>query len=326
MKTRREFLHTALSSFGIASLGIASLSALAMGKNVDKAFAQEIASEHESKTIVKQTVIAMGTFVSFTTSLVSNTHAKEVFAKAIQEIARLEKIFSRHDTNSALSHLNKEGKLEYAPQELLYVLDKSLEIARNTNEIYNPAVKPLLDVYEAQQNIEKSVQAISADQIKEAQELIQLSQIQIKDNDILFKKKNMSITLDSLAKGFIIDRASEILLKNGIENHIINAGGDIIAKGRKSPTEAWIIGIEDPRNPAKVLTSFALENAAVATSGAYQKFFDKDAQRHHIINPHTALSPKIFSISCKAENAMLADAYSTVNSLSSTSSYKKFLI
>ncbi len=316
MKTRREFLHTALSSLGLAS--VSSFIGI-------DAFAKPSKNEE----IIKQTVIAMGTFVSFTASNVSNTHAKEAFNKAILEIARLEKIFSRHDTQSALSTLNKEGKLDFAPQELLYVLEQSIEIAHNTNEIYNPAIKPLLDLYEENQDTVSLARNISSKEIKERQELIQLSQISLTKNSVSFNRKNMSITLDSLAKGYILDRASEILMKENVRDHIINAGGDIIAKGRKSPESAWIVGIEDPNHAgdaSKVLTSFTLENAAIATSGAYQKYFDKDMQRHHIINPQNALSPQLFSLTCKAESAMLADAYATVNSLTKQTIYKNFLV
>ncbi len=268
----------------------------------------------------------MGTIVSFTASTFSHAHAKEVFAKAIQEMARLENIFSRHTPNSALSILNDEGKLLDAPKELIYVLEKSKEIALNTHELYNPAIKPLLDLFEDYQDAGKDAKSIPSQEVIERQELILLSEIEIKPTAIIFNRQNMSITLDSLAKGYILDCLSALLTKEGIENHIINAGGDIIAKGKKNADEAWQVGIEDPANPAKLLKSFALENSAVATSGAYQRFYDSSMQRHHIIDPQKALSPRITSISCVAQSAMLADAYATVNSLCNYSMYSKFLI
>ncbi len=301
-----------------------------MYTQLKKSFGQMLSNatekNHAPSQIVKQSLLAMGTIVSFTARATSNAQAKEAFAKAIEEMARLEHIFSRHNPSSALSLLNQEGRLSHAPQELLYVLEKSKEISLHTQEIYNPAIKPLLDLFEEYQDAENLAKNIPVQEVKERQELILLSEVKIERNSIVFQRQNMAITLDSLAKGYIIDCLSHLLIKEGIENHIINAGGDIIAKGRKSPSEAWTIGIENPNNPAQLLTSFALENAAVATSGAYQKFFDKQMQRHHIINPKNAHSPLITSLSCKAQSAMLADAYATVNSLCSDTIFSKFLI
>ncbi len=310
MKSRRDFLRTTLSALAFTSIPTLFV------KNASAA----------EPTIVKQTQIAMGTIVSFTASHTSSDEAYEAFAKALQEIQRLEKIFSRHDASSALSVLNAEGKLSYAPQEMIYLVNQSAEIARNTNNIYNPAVKPLLDLFESNQDINSSAKNIAQNDIKSAQELINLSDVKATDHSIHFAKSGMGITLDSIAKGYIIDRASEILSAMNVKNHIINAGGDIVAKGRKSQSEAWVVGIENPQNPSQMLKTFELQDMAIATSGSYQKYFDKNAQRHHIINPLSAQSPDIITISCKAKNAMLADAYSTANSLIAESVYSKYTV
>ncbi len=310
MKSSCDFLRTTFSALAFTS--IPNL----LVKNVNAA---------ESK-IVKQTQLAMGTIVSFTASHTAEDEAYSAFAKAFEEIQRLEKIFSRHDTSSALSVLNSEGKLSYAPKEMIYLVNQSIEIAGNTNNIYNPAVKPLLDLFESNQDINLSAKNITRSEIKDAQELINLSDVKTSNNSIHFAKSGMGITLDSIAKGYIIDRASEILTLMNVKNHIINAGGDIIAKGRKSKSEAWIVGIENPQNPSQMVKTFELQDMAIATSGSYQKYFDKNAQRHHIINPMIAQSPEIVTISCKAKTAMLADAYSTVNSLVTDSIYSNYIV
>ncbi len=284
------------------------------------------AKANENNVLVKQTFFAMGTIVSFTASHSNKEEAYNAFQKALEEINRLEVVFSRHDKNSALSVLNTDGKLAKAPAELLYVLNESLVIANKSKALYNPAVKPLLDLFEAQQDIENVAKSIDSKAIIDAQNRMDYKQIQIANSNIHFKQEGMSITLDSIAKGYIIDKASDVLVQLNIKNHIINAGGDIIAKGYKSSTEPWIIGVENPYETSKLLAQFPLINAAVATSGSYQRYFDKDAQRHHIINPVNAISPSITSITCKANSAMLADAYSTACSLNEIGEFAKFRI
>ncbi len=264
--------------------------------------------------IIKESYLAMGTIVTFIACHDSREGAREVFHRAMQEIIRLEKIFSRHDKESALSNLNTDGKLINAPEELRFVLEKSLEVAFHA-PLYNPAIKPLLDLFEEYQNPEKPAENIDTKLILDAKEKIVLKEVKMTNKDIVFNREGMGITLDSLAKGFIIDMASQILMKSGIVNHVINAGGDIIAKGYKEKNQPWIVAIESPNNPAQYLAQFPLVNEAVATSGSYQRFYDIHKTRHHIINPEMAKSPELYSITCKSTSAMYADAYATSCSL-----------
>ncbi len=310
MKNRRDFLRSSL--FALAGTTFFAKPVLA---HADK----------ESQ-MIKQTHFAMGTLVTFTLAHNSKEEAYEAVASAMLEIQRLEKIFSRHNKSSELSILNEKGALINASQELIYVLDKSVEISRKTDEVYNPLVKPMLDLFEQNQNIHSWAQDIAKSDILHASELSKLSALKIENNTIKFTRSGMGLTLDSLAKGYIIDKASEILIAKNVKNHIINAGGDIIVKGKKSAKEAWIVGIENPENPNQALASFAMEDMALATSGSYQKYFDKAKERHHIINPSSMKSPKVLTISCKASKAMLADAYATVCALNPHTQYNQYKV
>ncbi len=310
MKSRRDFLKT-----GIFTCALASLPTFFV-KNSQ-------ASENE---IVRQTHFAMGTIVTYTISQTPHDLAYEAIAKAHAEMVRLEKIFSRHDTASALSILNAQGRLTDVPHELSHVLLRSIEIARNTSEVYNPTVKPLLDLFEAHQNPAQTATHIAESEIAHARELVQLSDLKLSNNTIELTRQGMGITLDSIAKGYIIDQVSAMLTSMSVQNHVINAGGDVLAKGRKSADTQWTVGIENPENTAQVLTSFAMENQALATSGSYQKYYDAQATRHHIIDPLLGQSPQMLTVSCKADSAMNADAYATVCALLPQSSYSTYRV
>ncbi len=281
-------------------------------KNQKKQIVQNKMAYQEQ--VIKESYLAMGTIVTFIACYNSREGAREAFKHALQEINRLEKIFSRHDKNSALSSLNEHAKLIKAPEELLFVLEKSKQVAALA-PLYNPAIKPLLDLFEKYQNPEQIAQNIDEKEIQDAKEKALFNEVIIEDKDILFNQEGMGITLDSLAKGFIIDKASEVLMAKGIVNHVINAGGDIIARGHKERNQPWVIAIESPHNPSQYLAQFPLVDSAVATSGAYQRFYDIHKTRHHIINPIMGKSPELYSITCKTDSAMLADAYATACSL-----------
>jgi thiamine biosynthesis lipoprotein len=101
------------------------------------------------------------------------------------------------------------------------------------------------------------------------------------------KRKGMRIDLGGIAKGYAVDRAFELLTSRGYRNLIVNAGGDMRVRGKKIHSP-WVIGIQDPRNRSRMLATFDPSDICVATSGDYERYFEKDGIRyHHLLNPFT---------------------------------------
>ena len=122
----------------------------------------------------------------------------------------------------------------------------------------------------------------------------------------------MKITLDGIAKGYIVDKASKILLDHVIKRHLINAGGDIKAVGLRDDMQPWRVAIQDPKKRNNHLDVIDLTDGSVATSGNYENYFDRDMLYHHIADPKTGLSPvTTSSASVIAPTATDADALAT---------------
>ena len=122
----------------------------------------------------------------------------------------------------------------------------------------------------------------------------------------------MSITLDGMAKGYIVDQGLKILKNNGIENAMIDAGGDIATLGTKPNGEKWIIGLRNPNNKSESIVEFELANQAITTSGNYERYFDEEANVGHIMDPQTGRSVyKCSSASVITKNCTVADILST---------------
>ena len=122
----------------------------------------------------------------------------------------------------------------------------------------------------------------------------------------------MGITLDGIAKGYIVDKASKILAGHRINNHLINAGGDIRAIGKRSDKKPWVVAIQDPQKKGHYPDTIYLTDGAIATSGNYEIYFDREKIFHHIVDPKTGFSPELNnSVSVTAKTAMDADALST---------------
>jgi len=131
------------------------------------------------------------------------------------------------------------------------------------------------------------------------------------------KKLNPVLQLDlsGIAKGFAVDQVAKLLNSAGVENYLVEVGGELRSNGRKPDGTAWRIAIEQPvletRGAYRIID---LEEKAIATSGDYRHFFSLDDQRYsHSIDPHSGypVNHKLASVTVVAENAMLADALST---------------
>jgi len=296
---RRDFLKiSGMFGLGLATfpVGIRSAEAVKFDKNLYK---------------VSRSRTGMGTMVSITTFNPSKDHAEESIALAFEEIERLTKIMSRFDSDSPVALLNRDGFCNNVPPELSFVIKKSLQYHQISNGFFDITVKPVLDLLaQSFKDQKKAIQ--NKEKIVELLQLVNAKLISLHGNGISFKKDGMGITLDGIAKGFIVDKAIEKLMKQGIKHALINAGGDIRTIGDKGNNRPWKIAIEDPLKKKNYPDIVAITNRSIATSGNYEVFFDKEKIFHHIVNPKTGVSPLInASVSVQAPTAIEADALST---------------
>ena len=108
---------------------------------------------------------------------------------------------------------------------------------------------------------------------------------------VQFSQKGVRIDLGGIAKGYSVDRGIDILKSLGYTRMYVSAGGDSRIVGDRFG-KPWMVGIRDPRKgEGAVITRIPLADAAISTSGDYERFFEEDGVRyHHIIDPHTGHS------------------------------------
>jgi thiamine biosynthesis lipoprotein len=260
---------------------------------------------------VSKTRLAMGTFVSMTLLDPSRDRAEEAMALAFDEIDRLTHIMSRFDETTAVAQLNKEGYLRDIPPEVSQVISRALYYHRVTDGCFDITVKPIVDLFKDTYNGDgKSLP--SQKELEAAVERVGAGHIELKDREVHFKKAGMGITLDGIAKGYIVDMASKRLAEQGVKNHLINAGGDIRTSGEKAEKRPWTVAIQDPMKRRNYPDIIHLRDGAVATSGDYEVYFDREKMFHHIVNPRTGISPDgNTSVSVIAPSTMDADALAT---------------
>lgn len=258
---------------------------------------------------VSKTRLAMGTFVAMTAIHPSRDEAEQAMGLAFAEIDRLSRLLSRHDGASPLSHLNSNGSLSHAQPEILELVARSLFYHRQTNGAFDITVKPLVDLF--RERADAGGTPVDAE-ISSVLSRIGSQHIRFADGNISFARQGMGITLDGIAKGYIVDRASGVLARHGIVNHLINAGGDIRTSGVAARGRAWTVAIQDPDKGREYPDIVTMGSGAMATSGNYEIYYDREKMFHHIVDSRTGRSPELAaSVTVIAATVMNADALAT---------------
>jgi FAD:protein FMN transferase len=252
---------------------------------------------------------AMGTLVTITVLARSRDRGETAIGQAFEEMDRLIAILSRFEGDSALSHLNTEGRLGGPPPDLLHVVSRALHFHRVTRGAFDISVAPLLDLFGARAG---SLTPPPDAELRDALERVGAHRIEAGRRQIRFGREGMRVTVDGIAKGYIADRMARVLEGHRIRRYLIDAGGDIRVSGRKEGRHPWTVGVRDPWNQDRVLHRLELRRGAVATSGSYERYFDPDRRYHHIVEAEAGRSPAgSASVTAVAPTAMAADALAT---------------
>lgn len=274
---------------------------------------------------VHQTRLMMGTIVTITALHPSKQLGEEAVGRAFEEIKRLEAVFSRFDASTPVSVLNKDGKVSGIPSELAEVMDRSKRFGSLTNNTFDVTVQPVVDLFRAKQNLHGSLD-LSKEEFEHALSLVGQQNLKIAGNTIRLDREGMGITLDGIAKGYIVDKASSVLASLGATNHMINAGGDIRTMGEKTKGAPWTIAIEDPDKSGNYPQVISMNTGAIATSGGYEVFYDKKRMYSHLVSPVSGKSPNnVASVSVTAPTVMEADALATAVSIMQTRTGMQFI-
>ena len=126
-------------------------------------------------------------------------------------------------------------------------------------------------------------------------------------------REEASIDLGGIAKGYALDLAVRALRDHGVASALLDLGGNLYCLGEAGPGRPWRVGIRDPEDRNRLFASLALSDAAVATSGSYERFVSIDGRRFgHIMNPATGRPAEgLLSASVIHAEAALGDGLAT---------------
>ena len=244
---------------------------------------------------------------------------KNQISDDIDEIlSEINQSMSTYIKESELSNINFSTISDWQSlsDDLFEVIDHAINVSLKTNGAFDITIAPLVNLWGF--GPDKLQNKIPTDEIIElTKQNTGYKKISIDKSLKKISKldPNLHIDLSGIAKGFAVDKIARYLDKRGFKNYLIEIGGELIGKGLNKDNEIWQIGIENPNNNSDTIKQIIrLKDMAMATSGNYMNYFEKDGVRYsHTINPVTGkpIKHKLASVTVLDNSAMNADALAT---------------
>ena len=236
---------------------------------------------------------------------------EEAIDAVLAEMRHIDESMSTYKPTSEVSQVNAHAADGPMPisKELFDLLTTAKEYSRITDGAFDITYASVGYMYDFRKHIKPTQAAID-----KALPAVNYNHIELdgKNRTVRFTRKGVRIDLGGIAKGYSVDCGIEVLQKRGFTRAYVSAGGDSRIIGDRFG-KAWMVGIRDPRGAeGSVITRIPLTDAAMSTSGDYERFFEENGVRfHHIIDPHTGHSAsKVLSATIIGPKAIRTDGLS----------------
>ncbi len=231
-------------------------------------------------------------------------------------LARVNRIMSTYDPESELSRFNANQSTDWvaASAELIDVVTEALRISRLSDGAFDITVGPLVNLWGFGPDM--TVDGLpTAAAIAQAREQVGYQKLQVTGSALRKDRPDLYVDLSAIAKGYGVDQVAAYLEAQGIEDYLVEIGGELRAKGRNPRGESWTIAVEKPSPRRRAVEQvIQINGGGVATSGDYRNFFEKDGRRYsHAIDPHSGLPirHRLASVTVVRPDCMEADALAT---------------
>ncbi|OYD83696.1 FAD:protein FMN transferase [Azospirillum brasilense] len=242
--------------------------------------------------------------------------ADRLIALCLEEVARLERVFSLYRTDSALARLNRDGVLDAPPADLVRLLSEAAAFSRRTDGAFDPTVQPLWQLYAGHFARPGADPAGPPEAVlRAARELVDHRKLRVEPGRVAFAGRGMAVTLNGIAQGYVTDRVSERLRAEGMTDVLVDLG-EIRALGHHPSGRPWSVGLADPLVEGRNADRLEIADRAVATSGGYGTPFDPAGRFTHLFDPATGgCAREWLAVTVLAPDATTADALSTALSV-----------
>ncbi len=248
----------------------------------------------------------------------SGTQDPEVIRSEIEAFLKaFDQEFSTYRGDSKISEFNQLGSHQHlkVSSRFIDLLKLAQQFHKETQGAFDPSMGKTIRLWGFGGGAKNSSPSKKNIMVAKNQSGFDAIKWNERDKEV-WKTRPLSLDLNAFAPGFAGDLFAKILVEKGVQNFVLNIGGEILFRGEREKNKSWVAGIETPDEnlESDVHLAFKIKDLALATSGSYRQFrLDKGNKNSHIINPftHHPHQSDIVSASVLAETAAQADAWST---------------
>lgn len=249
-----------------------------------------------------------------------DTDQKELQSKINKLFKEINDEFSNYQNDSVVSRFNNlkaHQKMKVSPR-FIQMLEFCKKLHQDSLGAFDPTLRPVIKLWGFGGGAKKVLAAPSNEEIKLALTKVGLRNV-LWDKEKLEVWKivdDVGIDTNAFVPGWAADLIGEILQQQKVENFMIDISGELLVKGQKSSSSAWVVGIEKPvkEKGAAIQVALKIRDLSIATSGNYRQFFEENGQRRsHIIDPRTGrpVEHQIASATVIGKSALETDAWGT---------------
>ena len=214
---------------------------------------------------------------------------RQAIAAVLREFDRLHRAYHAWQP-SELSDLNlaiSQGRPQQVTPELATFVREAQELCAQGDRLFDPGIGQLIKLWGFQADEFKAELPATSDIKAWRASQPSIADLSITGNTISSRNRQVALDFGGYLKGVALDHAAAILHNQGIDNALINIGGNVMALGSKEGRK-WKVGIQHPRQPGPLATVELADGEAIGTSGDYQRFFEVDGKRYpHLLDPRT---------------------------------------
>lgn len=253
----------------------------------------------------------------FTTGYhIKYAYSRSLKEEIVAELDRFNQSLNPFWENSIITKVNRNEPVK-PDSFFMEVFRKSMEVSRITEGKFDITVSPLINAWGFGF---KHMDSITPEIIDSLKSFVGFKKITVDEKGNIVKADpRMTLNMSAIAKGYACDVIGHLLERYGVDNYMVEIGGEITAKGVNDRGECWRIGVDKPIDDTtgmqhELLLILSLCDKAMATSGNYRNYYIKDGKKYaHTIDPLTGYPAQldILGATVIADDCMTADAYAT---------------
>ena len=256
-------------------------------------------------------------YIFGTTYKITYKYVNDIEEEIKAALLRVDNALSMFNAQSTISKINRNEPVDaLSDTTFMKVFRLAMSISETTHGAFDITVAPAVNAWGFGFKNAGNITEATIDSLRE---IVGFEMIHEEGDRIIKDDPRIMLDCSAIAKGYGCDVVAELLSANGISDYMIEIGGEIVVRGKNTKGEVWNIGISEPdenqsESGSKLNTILHLTDCAVATSGNYRNFYEKDGVKYaHTINPQNCrpVQHSLLSATVIASDCATADAFAT---------------